>query len=284
MCVLSILYDVVTCFRFLKNRLFKNTGEYAQLFNKTGKAVMIEQCHWGQGPGFKGSSCDDYNFFRSSKDIEASYQSILDNAHSVIQWQPWSAGAAGLVTGPGCWAYPDMLMVGNLDDFTTERTHFGLWCIVSSPLVLSFDVANETTLDRVWPIISNADAIAVNQAWAGHPGSLAGAWMLNGQPNPSKNPKKHATIELWAKPVAEHSVAVLIVNNGATVVPGGSQTLSFSPQMVNFTGGGPNHTQIEVYDVWANAVVGKIAIRGANVTVAKDLAKQDSAFYRLTAV
>ena len=134
--------------------LFKNTAEYAQLFNHTGKAVMIEQCHWGQGPGFKGSSCNDYNFFRSSKDIEPNYQSVLTNVHSVVQWQPWSAppGSSRLATGPGCWAYPDMLMVGNLNDFTTERTHFGLWCIVSSPLVLSFDVANETTVNRVWPV------------------------------------------------------------------------------------------------------------------------------------
>ena len=60
----------------------------------------------------------------------------------------------------------------------------------------------------------------------------------------------HATIELWAKPVAEHSVAVLIVNNGATVVA--SQSQSFSPGLTNFTAG----AQIEVYDVWANAVTG----------------------------
>ena len=105
--------------------------------------------------------------------------------------------------------------------------------------------------------------------------------MLDGQPNPSKNPKKHATIEVWAKPVAEHSVAVLVVNNGGSVVAAHSQ--SFSPHTVNFTGGA-GHSQIEVYDLWANAVVGTIALNGVNVTVAKNLTMQDSAFYRLTAV
>ena len=28
-------------------------------------------------------------------------------------------------------------------------------------------------MDRVWPIISNTEALAVNHAWAGKPGTLA---------------------------------------------------------------------------------------------------------------
>ena len=50
------------------------------------------------------------------------------------------------------------------------RTHFGAWCIVSSPLTLSMDVNNDTIMDSVWDLISNKEAIAVNQAWYGHPG------------------------------------------------------------------------------------------------------------------
>jgi hypothetical protein len=43
--------------------------------------------------------------------------------------------------------------------------------VVSSPLTLSHDVTNATVMDAVWPIIANPEAIAVNQAWAGHSGS-----------------------------------------------------------------------------------------------------------------
>lgn len=32
---------------------------------------------------------------------------------------------------------------------------------------------DQPKLEAVWPIISNKEAIAVNQAWAGHPGRLA---------------------------------------------------------------------------------------------------------------
>ena len=54
---------------------------------------------------------------------------------------------------------------------------FGMWAIVSAPLVLSFDVTKRDadgglTLDRVWPIITNKEAIAVNQRWDGSPGRL----------------------------------------------------------------------------------------------------------------
>ena len=33
-------------------------------------------------------------------------------------------------------------------------------------------ITNKTAVDAIWPILSNTQAIAVNQAWAGHPGRL----------------------------------------------------------------------------------------------------------------
>ena len=49
--------------------------------------------------------------------------------------------------------------------FVEQRTHFGLWCVTSSPLTLSFDLSNATITDAVWPIITNTDALAVSQSW-----------------------------------------------------------------------------------------------------------------------
>ena len=54
---------------------------------------------------------------------------------------------------------------------TEQRTHFGLWCTLSAPLTLSMDFQNKTATDSVWHIITNTHAIAVNQAWADHPGT-----------------------------------------------------------------------------------------------------------------
>lgn len=53
-----------------------------------------------------------------------------------------------------------------------DRSHFGLHCITSSPLILSFNITNETLVEMVWPIISNEEALAINRDWAGSPGRL----------------------------------------------------------------------------------------------------------------
>ena len=49
---------------------------------------------------------------------------------------------------------------------------FGMWAIVSAPLVLSFDVTKRNVVDAVWPILSNTEAISINQKWEGSPGRL----------------------------------------------------------------------------------------------------------------
>ena len=54
-----------------------------------------------------------------------------------------------------------VLEVGNFPNndpakaFLESRSHFGAWCVVSSPLVLGLDITNDTKLDSVWDIISN---------------------------------------------------------------------------------------------------------------------------------
>ena len=106
--------------------------------------------------------------------MRASYASVIHNLLTTVPL------AARNLSVPGCWAYPDMLEVGcdhgpggDLDrglSVAETRSHFGSWCIVSSPLTLSLDVNNATIMDAAWPVIANPEAIAVNQAWAGHSG------------------------------------------------------------------------------------------------------------------
>lgn len=145
---------------------FVNLTYWAQLLNATGKAVIIENCHWG-GDLPTLTWCP-FNFFRTSGDITNTWSSFFSNLQTTIKFQDYNNPLAR----PGCWAYPDMLEVGNMGDYLQERAHFGAWVIVSAPLILGFDLTNQDSMDRVWPIISNTEAIAVNQQWAGHPGML----------------------------------------------------------------------------------------------------------------
>merc|ERR1712232_193352 len=111
--------------------------------------------------------------------IFPAYGSILTNI-----LDGWAPRADKGESTPGCWIYPDMLEVGvtrtpdgwSADlpklSFAEERSHFGMWCVSSSPLILGLDLRDAAALDAVWPIISNREAIAVNQAWAGDAGQL----------------------------------------------------------------------------------------------------------------
>eukprot|EP00756_Hemistasia_phaeocysticola_P058601 Hpha_TRINITY_DN35248_c0_g1::TRINITY_DN35248_c0_g1_i1::g.145207::m.145207 len=57
-------------------------------------------------------------------------------------------------------------------DVNESQAHFGSWAVISSPLTLGHDLSDDAAYDAAWPVVSNRDAIMVNQAWAGDPGRL----------------------------------------------------------------------------------------------------------------
>jgi len=152
------------------------------------KEILVENCHWGDEnrapPSRPNATWCPWNMYRTSYDVRGRYASVVGNLMSTHYF------ATNNLSYPGCWAYPDMLEVGIRDGkglptsarergeqdpgLSKEemRTHFAAWAIVSSPLILSHDINNKQVMDAIWPIISNREAIAVNQAWAGHSGSV----------------------------------------------------------------------------------------------------------------
>ena len=141
--------------------------KYVDLFETYGRKVVIENCHWGND--LRTPKSCPYHFARTSQDIVRTWEGFYLNLQTM-------ARANGL-SGPGCWAYPDMLEVGNMNGgFYESRAHFGAWCITSSPLILSFDLTKTDLLEKVWSIISNKKAIEVNQAWDGDAGRLLYSW------------------------------------------------------------------------------------------------------------
>ena len=71
----------------------------------------------------------------------------------------------------------DMLEVGRVIEplkgafLSWNRAHFGAWCVTSAPLILGLALTDEK-LSPVLEVVTNEEAIAINQAWAGHPGML----------------------------------------------------------------------------------------------------------------
>jgi alpha-galactosidase len=63
-----------------------------------------------------------------------------------------------MVVGDGSMSYEE------------NQVHFGSWCIVSSPLILAYNLSDTARHELVWDIITNKEAIQINQMWAGAPG------------------------------------------------------------------------------------------------------------------
>ena len=120
------------------------------------------------------------------------------------------------LTRPGAWAYPDMLEVGRLANATEDRTHFGLWAVSSSPLVLGFDLADSATTGRVWDIVTNTEVLAVNQAWHGDAGRRILA-----------TPAAQA----WAKRVGASAWALFVLSNASAPVDVGVALADVAPQL-----------------------------------------------------
>jgi hypothetical protein len=54
-------------------------------------------------------------------------------------------------------------------------------------------------MDRVWPVITNTEAIDVNHAWAGQPGTLHKKMGIN------------ETIEIWTKPLPVSALILMLL-------------------------------------------------------------------------
>jgi hypothetical protein len=152
--------------------------KFAALLNNTGKAFLVENCHWGNTIPANQSDCP-YSYYRTSGDIEASYGSVMANLQTLFPH------ADKNLSFPNCWGYPDALEVGCSDgphgpggdpglSFVEARAHFAAWAITSSPLILAHDLLNQTLNDAIWPIIANTEVSArapepfVGAAWHTH--------------------------------------------------------------------------------------------------------------------
>ncbi len=150
-------------------------SEWVRLLNATGNHVLVENCFDNSSYPRTKSGVDDgeeavteedcpMNMFRSGGDMRADWPLMLRRLQTIVPWLGLSR--------PKCWAYLDMLEVGNPPGGTGEsplfenphswRAHFGAWLINSSPLILSFDLANATKLNLTWDFITNREALIIN--------------------------------------------------------------------------------------------------------------------------
>ena len=122
----------------------------------TGRPIFYSICNWGEeGVGSWGNSTG--NSWRTTGDISPNFPSLKGNFLQNAK----SASSAG----PGAWNDPDMLEVGVTQYGQTltaveAATHFALWAVVKSPLIIGADLStiSKENLD----ILTNKNLIKIN--------------------------------------------------------------------------------------------------------------------------
>jgi len=132
-----------------------------------GRDILFSACNWGEDGVYQWIRESGAHMFRSTEDIHDNWDSIKNIATSQLDKECF--------TGSYCHNDMDMLVVGMYGGSNDSiigskiggctdieyKTHFSLWGIMGSPLMIGCDIrnANQVTKD----ILMNQDIIAINQ-------------------------------------------------------------------------------------------------------------------------
>ncbi|MBE6672041.1 MAG: hypothetical protein E7599_00765 [Ruminococcaceae bacterium] len=118
--------------------------------NEIGKDKIYNVCCWS----FPGEWVVDVaDSWRTGGDIFNNFGAVLEQLDNIKSLSKYN--------GPGHVNDLDMMQVGNGMSYEEDKSHFSMWCMMSTPLMLGMDLnsISEETLS----IISNAELIALDQ-------------------------------------------------------------------------------------------------------------------------
>ena len=139
--------------RLLYNRM-------SMALKATGRDIIFSACSWGADDTAKWIRSTGADMWRSTGDIVDSWASVKSLFEQQREILPYG--------GLGCFNDMDMLIVGmngkghvGVNGCTLEeyRTHFTLWCFMSSPLMVGCDV--RTMDDAVRDMLTNREVLAI---------------------------------------------------------------------------------------------------------------------------
>jgi alpha-galactosidase len=192
------------------------------------------------------------NMWRTSGDIFPTWESVTGCFYTTVGREAYA--------GPGGWNDPDMLQIGNGRKkpekgtplgAAEDRSHMGLWCIAAAPLIVGTDVRKMTK--EVRDVLCNKDAIAIDQDQLGIQGFIV---------------KREGPGEVWAKPLQNGDVAVLLHNRG-----GETATVAITWKELGLADG------VTAREAWSAKDLGKL-----DTGYACELAARDCHLLRLSGV
>ena len=128
----------------------------------TGRDILFSACSWGEDHTNEWIKSTGAHMWRSTGDINDSWASVKSLYEQQLQLQKFN--------GQGCFNDMDMLVVGMrgmgnvaVTGCSDEeyRTHFSLWAMLNSPLIIGCDVRTMDITTK--EILTNPEIIAINQ-------------------------------------------------------------------------------------------------------------------------
>jgi hypothetical protein len=182
---------------------------------KVNRDIHYSLCQYGMGNVWEWGAEVDGNSWRTTGDIEDTWESMSGIGFSQGKCSPFAA--------PGRWNDPDMLVVGWVGwgpalHYTRltpseQYTHISLWCLLSSPLLIGCDLSqlDPFTLN----LLTNDEVLAVNQ-------DPLGKQAVQVKANPS--------YEIWMKQMEDGSNALGLFNltEKPLVIPVDTRDLNLS--------------------------------------------------------
>lgn len=191
---------------------FKRYEKMSKALRKTGREIVYALCNWGEdGPWnwaptiaeswrISGDVWDNFDTVDDYCPCETMIDCKLPGFHCAVDKIIEFSAALGQKAGPGHWNDMDMLEVGNGGQTYDEYvTHFSMWAIAKSPLILGHDLTKMT--NETYEIITNKAIIAINQDEQGSPSHRK--W---------KRPVEGGTVQMWTGSLANGDTVVALTN------------------------------------------------------------------------
>ena len=135
------------------------------------------------------------NIWRNFRDLEDNWQSVTQAG--------FGQNGKEAFAGPGRWNDPGLLQAGNGGMTADEyRTQLNLWAILAAPMMLGNDARIMTR--ETLGLLVNEEVIAIDQDPLGRQG---------------KRVAQNGSTEVWARPLADGSMAVAFFNRGSASAP-----------------------------------------------------------------
>lgn len=212
-----------------------------------GRDILFSACNWGSDDVWSWIQGSGAQLFRSTGDIQDSWESIKNLALSQMDKMAYS--------GPFCHNDIDMLVVGMHGGSNNEfigsvkggctdeeyRTHFSLWAMMNSPLMIGCDIRKMSEYTK--ETLCNPDLIAINQDI-----ECRGPYVV-----PGHDP---AALMALVKPMSDGSLAVGLFNLGDRKA---EMSLQFWDMGIPAAAG----VGLEMYDCWAHQTEGTFTERYA---------------------